>query len=340
MIIPPTVDRKHRLVRPYIDLVAKKVREAVQTYCERNGFAYVGRIKGIESLAEKIESGRFRSWGELDDLFACAVIIPTLAEEAEVIEWLGRAFSVVQLRHRGTTRKDPSTFRFDATRFCGTLRREHYQESSPQVLSVKFEIQIRTAFEHAWSVTTHALAYKSNSVDWRTARLAAQMKAAVEQLDQLVMAFAHNAAVIIEHPWPELESRSKIDAFFREMMEAKDLPEEVVPLSWGRFCENVSSLIKASVPNGFQRDISQEVDRALEIVRDQTDSLAAETFPRSLSLFQVCLGSLARGGFIERPLHRFSPLVSAELVALYPECRVLGEGFDIEMAEAADEVGN
>ena len=86
MIVPHRVSRRFRDVEPFLETVSATVRETVLGYCEKQGFAYVGRVKTLDSLAEKIETGRFGKWSDLDDLFGCAVVIPTLAEEDEVLK--------------------------------------------------------------------------------------------------------------------------------------------------------------------------------------------------------------------------------------------------------------
>jgi hypothetical protein len=99
-----------------------------------------------------------------------------------VIDFLGRAFNQVVVRGRNDTRKPPDVFRFEATRFIGMLHRPAGTDPKEPLFNLAFEVQVRSAFEHAWSVTTHELVYKSQSVDWKRMRLAAQLKAAVEQL--------------------------------------------------------------------------------------------------------------------------------------------------------------
>jgi ppGpp synthetase/RelA/SpoT-type nucleotidyltranferase len=79
-------------------------------------------------------------------------------------------------------------FRFDCTRFIGRLRSPDENTRSP-IYDIPFEVQIKSAFEHAWSATTHLLTYKSSEVNWSKLRLTAQLKAAVEQLDTLVLSF-------------------------------------------------------------------------------------------------------------------------------------------------------
>jgi hypothetical protein len=111
-----------------------------------------------DSVSEKIETGRFTRWSDLDDLFACCIVIPTLADEMGVLELLRGAFQQVEHRARASTRKDRSVFRFDSTRFIGTLWPIPNNEPAAGISDIRFEVQIRTAFEHAWSVTTHAMA--------------------------------------------------------------------------------------------------------------------------------------------------------------------------------------
>lgn len=328
MIIPPVVEQKLRLVEPYLDLVAKRVREEVQKFCESRGYAYLGRKKEISSLSEKIETGRFRAWEDMDDLFACTIVIPTLSEEQSAIQWLQEIFLERGLKRRGTNRKDPSAFRFDATRFCGSLDPDRNPSASSEMLAIVFEVQIRTAFEHAWSVTTHALAYKSQTASWRFSRLASQMKAAVEQLDQLIMAFEQNAAVITEHSWPELDAAVRVGAFFKEQAEAGRVPDEVMPASLQRFSENFVSLVKAGSSDRHQ--FHNELDRSLKALDADIRELSVASFPRSISMFQVCIGVLTRSGILKAPLRRFTPLISKELIDLYPECQVLGTGFDLQ----------
>ena len=47
----------------------------------------------------------------------------------------------------------------------------------------------------------HGLAYKTDEVDWKRKRIAAQIKAMVEQLDQLIVSFEAAASPVVESPW-------------------------------------------------------------------------------------------------------------------------------------------
>jgi len=99
-VITPELLRKSGLVAPYIKDAGDRVRDIVLSLCEESGFAYVGRFKAPDSLAEKIETGRFRAWSDLDDLFACSIVIPTLGSEGAVLSFLESRFLLIECKRR------------------------------------------------------------------------------------------------------------------------------------------------------------------------------------------------------------------------------------------------
>ena len=328
MIVPPAIGLKYAQDRPYVEEVARRAKPLVQQFAEERGYAYVGRLKAEESLAEKIETGRFSSWGDLDDLFACAVVIPTVADEAGVLEFLDSQFGRVVLRQRGGTLKDPAVFRFDATRFIARLS-VATPEDAGSLGSILFEVQVRTAFEHAWSVTTHALTYKGGRVDWRRMRLVAQLRAAVEQMDSLVAGFDGLSETISEQAWPEVVAQERIEGFFRNRFESGAIPEELLPASWVRFTANLYHLIRGC-HRGPRAQLDQTVDQALECIENGVTALSTNQVPKSISLVQLSLGILADASMARGRLDRYIPLVTDELRSLYPAVSHIVGVFDLE----------
>ena len=330
MIVPASVLQKHEYVRPYLNELGQYVRDVVAGYCDRTGYAYAGRVKSSESLAEKIETGRYAKWSDLDDLFACTIVIPTLTDEAEVLAFLKKAFTEDLLRRRGSTLKDPAVFRFDTTRFIGRLGPSEV-ERSPVLTAMKFEVQVRTAFEHAWSVTTHALTYKAGQVDWRHLRLAAQLRSAIEQLDQVVSGFERATEYIAEQQWPSIQARQAIQVRFHAHVEAGRVPQEVVPESWTRFCENLYRVIVSGVKRS-PKDPRELVNNALDAIDAEIAESGDVSFPRSISLLQFSLGSLTKRDVLTVALREYVPLLTDELLDLFPNSRVLGDRFDLEVS--------
>jgi ppGpp synthetase/RelA/SpoT-type nucleotidyltranferase len=328
MIVPVTVRQLFDDARPYVVELDKRVTESVFSYCMREGFAFSARPKTIESVAEKIETGRYRRWKDIDDLFACTIVIPTLRDEDKVIEFLSTAFFRINVRGRNDTRKPPDAFRFEATRFIGRLHRPHGADAREPLFLLPFEVQIRSAFEHAWSTATHALVYKSPTVDWKRIRLAAQLKAAVEQLDSLILMFEESVQGIANRHWPEISARQMIAEFYSEQVTTGKIPRELAPKDWSRFAENVWGLLRAA------NDVSENrVERytfdALEIIRAELDMIPPEKIPRSISIFQFTLGILKKGNLIGGSLYKFYPMITPDLISLYPEVNEIRDRFEL-----------
>jgi ppGpp synthetase/RelA/SpoT-type nucleotidyltranferase len=296
----------------------KEVRQTVSQYCLQRGFAYAGRPKTLESLAEKIETGRFGKWSDLDDFYGCAVIVPTLEHEADALGFLRRAFLEMSIKARGSTNKPPDAFRFESTRFIGRLNPIRTSDAGLPRYNTNFEVQIRSAFEHAWCATTHALAYKAGKIDWRNQRLAAQLKAAVEQLDQIVLGFERAADAIVEHAWAPVSLRRKIAEAFAEYVATGRVPAELAPKDWSRFADNLYSLINAGrkVPKHTVGD-EQLVNEAISCL-EKAIPADPRTVPHSLSLLQFSFGVMANAGIVTPPLRNFCPLITDELAILYP----------------------
>lgn len=325
MITPAEVNGKYTSVEPYLTPLQLTVRETLSVFCQKKQFAMVSRVKTLESLCEKIESGRYSSWTGIEDLVAFAVVIPTLSEEEEVIRFLGDVFRTVALKRRGSTRKAPDVFRFDSTRFVGKLRVPPGEPAARAIDQISFEVQVRTAFDHAWVVTTHALAYKTAVIDWKQQRLAAELKATAEKMDLLILAFQDASTRIQESPWPTISAKKEIHAFFAGAATEKRFPQELVPKDWSRFTDNVYDLGSRC---GHRLKPDQISELIVKAVTAELAALGREKVPLSLSLWQLTLASLVKAGALHSPVPDYWPLITPQLEELYPSVRHLSPRFD------------
>lgn len=313
-------------MKPYFGPLQKYVRETLSSYCEQRSFALVYRLKSLESLSEKIESGRFANWSEIDDLVAFAIVIPTLIEETSVVDFLKEKFRCVSLKLRGTTQKAPDVFRFDSTRFVGKVQAPPDAAGMRPIDKINFEVQIRSAFDHAWIVTTHALAFKSPVVDWKQQRLAAELKATAEKMDLLILAFQEASRRVQESPWPIIQAKKDIYRFFVSAAEEKRFPKELVPKDWSRFTDNVYELGRRCGERPKPAQIARTITDA---VSAELSALGPEKVPLSLSLWQITLASLSKTGALNGPLAEYWPLITSELETLYPPLKTLQPRFDL-----------
>jgi ppGpp synthetase/RelA/SpoT-type nucleotidyltranferase len=307
MIVSVTIKARYDELARYAPALKRLVRERLEPICDEGHYGLADRIKALDSLAEKLESGRVKSWDEIDDLYAATVVVPSLRDEAPVLQKLGGVFKQVDLRQRCSTKTPPDVFRFDSPRFVGRLHPSAERAGSP-VESMLFEVQVRTAFEHAWSTTTHALSYKADHVDWKRHRLAAALRASVEQIDLTIAGFERTADEVIPGKWDESQLKLEMLTRFRALFETGRLPSEVKPSAWNRFIDNVYSLCRCEAErrHGRGRAHFEETRTTVHDALASLEGWAADTppsaVPRSLSLYQTAFGVFAERGVLASPL--------------------------------------
>lgn len=313
MIYPSILERRYQEYLPIVEEVASRVKNTMLNFCEKNGYALTSRIKTIESLAEKIETGRFKQWSDLDDLFACTVIVPTLHQEQKVVNFCHDTFEVSKSIKRGQPKKSPDTFRFDSTRIYAKLKRIEDANASQllSIFNIKFEIQIKSAFEHAWAVSTHELVYKSSVIDWKKLRLAAQIKATVEQLDTLILAFDQVSETIQESEYPEIKRKRQLAEATQKLFDQEKIPQELKPKDMSRFCDNLYSILVST-------EKENEMQQVIKCITKKVNSTPSKQIPLSLSLLQYFLAILVEDKIIILPVKNYYCHITEELITLYP----------------------
>lgn len=203
---------------------------------------YESRLKGLESFALKVESGRFATPGALEDFFACTVVVAN-GKEIQDAEQLIRDHFTVHMRrprHDRDTPKEPNAFPFDDLRLYVRLQDDPALPPR-EFAGILFEIQVKTFLQHAWGIATHDLIYKTDEANWSKERIAFQIKAMLE-----------HAEVSIQEAEPLAQSQAlaktntttrtlqRIIALLRALWSAEDLPTDV-----RRLAENIQALAAA-----------------------------------------------------------------------------------------------
>lgn len=267
------------------------VSSTLQSFCSSNNYLFFDRIKSVESLSEKLEGGRVGQWSELEDLYACTIIVPTSAHEAAVLRKLDACFERVDLRSRDTVQKPPDVFRFDATRYYARLGDDLARTREPGIEGIKFEVQINTVFEFAWTRVTHDIVYKSGSADWSKQRLAAQLKAAVEQIETVINSFEQTASKVSQSSFAEIDTKAAIVSFFSQLFDDGLMPRGLEPASWRRFSDNVYALVRSYSRNNHA--VPAKIEELIQEISTALRGPTAAAPPASGSLFQFVLGHVA-----------------------------------------------
>lgn len=288
MPVPQAVQGAYDEALPLVRTLAGVVEPTVRNWCVSHDYFFRGRVKAAESLGEKLEGGRFGSWDEIDDLYACSVVVPTALHVDGTLEFLTAVFELVEQRGRGIAQKPPNVFRFDAPRCVLRLKPQEGLERPAGLEDLLFEVQVLTALDYAWQVATHDPIFKGDRVDWRRDRLAAHLKASVEQADSLIAAFDHAVEAIPVSPYTDTERRDRLVAFCVSGIEAGGIPATLTPQSWVRFADNVLSLIASYC----RRDrVDEELDKLIEAAGHDAESGA---IPVGGSLFQLFVALVVR----------------------------------------------
>ena len=203
---------------------------------------YESRIKSMESFALKLECGRWRGFEDIDDLLAAVLVVENLSglQQAELL--VANTFRVVRRRpksrHLTTTRADE--FPFDDTRLyvCWSPAA---LVPKPQYGGLVFEIQLRTFLQHAWNIATHDVVYKTDRMEWPKERLAAQVRASLEQAEVTLHEMDKLAkSVVLRRSDQQTRRIASVTKLLLDLWERQRLPEDVKRLS-----TNVLALIEA-----------------------------------------------------------------------------------------------
>lgn len=145
---------------------------------------YESRVKELPSFVLKIESGRFNNPRALEDFFACTIVVANATEidKAENLIRDNFALKVRRPAYPGQTHKASNAFPFDDLRLYVSLAEDPAVPPN-DLVGVIFEVQIKTFLQHAWSIATHELLYKTDDANWSKERIAFQIKAMLEHAE-------------------------------------------------------------------------------------------------------------------------------------------------------------
>ena len=218
-----------------------KVVEKLIKSIKSKTWHYYGRIKSIESYALKLETGRYTDPTKLEDFFACTLVVENTIEIKNAIKLL-KPFLKIQYRrppNEKFTHKNSDSFVFDDLRLYATLRSTAARAKGP-INEIVFEMQIKTFLQHAWSIATHDLIYKSDKVNWVKQRVAYQVKAMLENAEVSI----EKASTLKKIPGiPLTNEKVEIQNQVRKFILSK-WSEDRLPTDLIRLIDNVIQLLK------------------------------------------------------------------------------------------------
>jgi hypothetical protein len=218
---------------------------------------YESRVKTMESFALKIESGRFSPPDQLEDFFACTLVVENATSIAEAERRIRTRFPTDPQRRPPDDRKTAKradSFPFDDLRL---YPKWSAAPSRPDVSieGLRFEVQVKTFLQHAWAIATHELVYKADDISWAKRRIAYQIKAMLEHAEvSITEAGLLSRTVALRKADKSTEELSRLTAAMRKFFAADQLPRDIV-----RLAENTRDLLRAT--NTTLDELRQAVTR-------------------------------------------------------------------------------
>jgi hypothetical protein len=195
----------------------------------------------VESFALKLESGRVSDPYALEDFFACTLVVRNAPEIPKAEQAVRERFRVVERRppEDHLTWYSSDRFPFDYLRLYVRLLESETLPTTP-LHALTFELQIKTFFQHAWSVATHDLIYKTDDVQWSKERIAYQIKAMLEHAEvSIEQAEALSSTRIVDRNNRATQDLQAIMELIRNRWPTDRLPGNIKRLG-----ENISDILQ------------------------------------------------------------------------------------------------
>lgn len=293
MKVPQSLRARHAALLELHRLLEDQARALIQGDIPET-WHYEGRCKKLESYALKVETGRFDP-DDLHDFFACTIVVPTMNHLAEAESRVSRMFEVVARKPETDKHAlaGALSFPFDHVRVYARLRPPLGLPPAP-VHQVKFEIQLKTYLQHAWSIATHDLTYKTSELSWGKERVAAQVKATLESAEISIVEaekLASSGNVLLTRADDETLALSQIAVVLNRSFLPGQLPDDV---------KRLASTVKATL------DACGMSHSSLELMLTRGKRSRGGNHPQDLSPYSTVLTYLIeqQPGKLKRALQR------------------------------------
>lgn len=233
--------------------LAEKVKTLITAKINER-WHYEGRIKSLESYATKLETGRHKP--KIEDFFACTLVVENLQSRKIAEDLILSEFKLHERRPRQDkfTHKNPDSFPFDDIRLYVSWI-DTIGSKPTSFTDIVFEVQIKTFLQHAWSIATHDMIYKTSEKNWAKERIAFQIKAMLEHAEiSILEADSLSRSISLDKNNKETEHITKIIDVIKSRWSKESLPSDVT-----RLADNVSCLLKCL--NLSTKDLIEIIDK-------------------------------------------------------------------------------
>lgn len=316
MIIPDSFRQAYQIAVEKWEPVQAEVDGILQRLKDNYpSVQYYSRIKVLESVFIKAEKGDYETpLMEIEDFFACTLVVPTLTM-IEPIKTALEEWFIINLPE--IKPPDPYTFKYNDLHLILSLK-DTPLRSDKTVTMLKFELQLKTLLQAAWSQAGHDIIYKPSRISWGNERIAGELRALLEMADNVLAQIENTAQLLHSRAEQEYSSykadTTKIIQFMEQHWRSESLPAN------RRRMANIINQYK-DMAGITTDDLINLVSQAKESSDQVFDYL---TFTPTQVVF-VLLFRQYRDQIIQKlqKTNRFRILITSEMADICPELREL-----------------
>ena len=318
MIIPTSFKQAYETNKPMWEKV-KYEADGILTEVAGKfpGTVYRSRIKTVESVFDKAQIGRYENpLREMEDFFACTLVLPTLTMIGPIRIELDQHFNVAEPEEKIP---DPYEFRYNDMHLILGLKDTPLRPDK-SILALKFELQIKTFLQSAWSQAGHDIIYKPGHISWGVERIAGEIRALLELADNVLAQIEATAQVLHSRAEQEYAGYKADVKRIIELMEQHWEPADL-PTNRRRMAEIVRNYKDmAGITTDDLAKLIEEAKNAKDQVFDfLTLTPTQKIFVLVFRVHKDKVKLKLRSG-------KFRVLVTPEMIEFYPELGQLDQG--------------
>lgn len=238
---PAALASAYAELRPLLVKISEYVRDRLKSELHGHGETVLleSRVKAIQSVHQKLQTGRYASLRDVEDLAGVKVVVLRRREIATVAEIVESSLQLLEEKERVV---EPSVFRY-RERHLLVVPPADYLDRNPDLQGLRVEVQLTSVVQHALDQATHDFDYKGANVDWARLRLVAQLRAVLELVDNMLDGTEESAALMekaVQFP-PELRRQNEILVVMTGVF-----ADDALPSDRRRLAETISALIYAA----------------------------------------------------------------------------------------------
>ncbi|AMD90135.1 hypothetical protein [Desulfovibrio fairfieldensis] len=219
--------------------ILKKLVDEIIRSQKNDRWHFESRIKEELSYALKLETGRYSS-PDIDDFYAATIVVEDYSKIDQALDLVSNNFEILIKRPTDNVfgKQKPWDFQFTDIRLVCQLGEKWSDKTG--LCNLNFEIQIKTFLQHAWSIATHDLVYKSHSPNWALERVAYQLKSMLEHAELSILeAKTLGESKLLQRDHLDYRHIEECISIFHEFWDEKELPPDLK-----RLAENTSQFLK------------------------------------------------------------------------------------------------